>query len=123
MFAVLGRIPWIFLLILYLIAMQQMNLPMEGAAGYTFVGLAMVVMFIEFMKSGDISTLSFFLDTLWSVIALIVSTGLLCYMVLAMNKQPEFFHWLGYGIIIGDAVLSPANAFRTALRNFSGSVN
>jgi hypothetical protein len=61
---------------------------------------------------------SFLLDTVSSVIALIVSTALLTYMLFTLDETPTFFHWFGYAIVVGDALFSPANAFRTALRNF-----
>ncbi|MCI5140180.1 MAG: hypothetical protein D3909_00215 [Candidatus Electrothrix sp. ATG1] len=118
MLKTLGRFPWIFTPIIYLIAVHRVNASLEGPSGYTFIGLVVVVLLVEFVKSGDIGVVSFLLDTTFSVIAVIVSTALLTYMAFTLNQPPTFFHWLGYAIIIGDALLSPANAFRTALRNF-----
>jgi hypothetical protein len=118
MLQTLGRFPWVFTPVIYLLAVHQLNTSLEGPLGYTFIGLAVVVLFIEFVKSGDIGVVSFLLDTTFSVIAVMVSTALLTYMVFALNETPTFFHWFGYAIIIGDALFSPANAFRTALRNF-----
>ena len=114
----LGRLPWIFTPIIYLLAVHRMNISLEGPLGYTFIGVAVGILFIEFIKSGDIGLISFLLDTVFSVIAVIVSTALLTYMVFSLDKSPTFFHWFGYAIIVGDALFSPANAFRTALRNF-----
>ncbi|MCI5224521.1 MAG: hypothetical protein D3924_18100 [Candidatus Electrothrix sp. AR4] len=118
MLQTLGRFPWIFTPIIYLLVMHQLNSTLEGPLGYTFIGLAVVVLFIEFVKSGDIGVVSFLLDTTFSVISVMVSTALLTYMFYTLNETPTFFHWFGYAIIIGDALFSPANAFRTALRNF-----
>ncbi|MCI5220584.1 MAG: hypothetical protein D3914_15675 [Candidatus Electrothrix sp. LOE2] len=118
MFKTLGRFPWIFTPVIYLVAARQLNISLEGPPGYTFIGVAVVVLFIEFVKSGDIGVVSFLLDTVSSVIALIVSTALLTYMLFTLDETPTFFHWFGYAIVVGDALFSPANAFRTALRNF-----
>ncbi|WP_339136659.1 MAG: hypothetical protein WGN25_02120 [Candidatus Electrothrix sp. GW3-4] len=118
MLQTLGRIPWIFTPIIYLLAVHQLNISLEGPSGYAFIGIAVVVLFIEFVKSGDIGVVSFLLDTISSVLALMVSTALLTYMIFSLNEAPTFFHWFGYAIIVGDALFSPANAFRTALRNF-----
>jgi hypothetical protein len=52
------------------------------------------------------------------VIGLVIATALLCYLVWEMKQQPTFYHWFGYTILLGDAIFSPFNAFRTALRNF-----
>ena len=114
----LGRFPWIFSPIIYLVVVHQLNISLEGPMGYTFIGVAVVVLFIEFVKSGDIGVVSFLLDTTSSVIAVIASTALLTYMFFTLDETPTFFHWFGYAIIVGDALFSPANAFRTALRNF-----
>ena len=116
----LGRIPWVFAPIIYLVVVHNLKISLNSntALGFTFIGVAVVVLFIEFIKSGDIGVVSFLLDTTFSVIAVIVSTALLTYMVVSLDEQPTFFHWFGYAIIIGDALFSPANAFRTALRNF-----
>lgn len=118
MFKTLGRIPWIFVPIIYLVAIHEMNISVEGPSGYTFIGVAVAVLFVEFIKSGDIGVVSFLLDTTFSVLAVITSTALLTYMFFALNEPLTFFHWFGYAIVIGDALFSPANAFRTALRNF-----
>ncbi|CAK8725580.1 hypothetical protein KKHLCK_17085 [Candidatus Electrothrix laxa] len=118
MLQTLGRFPWIFSPIIYLVVVHQLNISLEGPLGYTFIGLAVVVLFIEFVKSGDIGVVSFLLDTTSSVIAVMASTALLTYMFFTLNETPTFFHWFGYAIIVGDALFSPANAFRTALRNF-----
>ena len=116
----LGRIPWVFAPIIYLVVVHNLKMTLDGSSplGFTFIGVAVVVLFIEFIKSGDIGVVSFLLDTTFSVIAVIVSTALLTYMVVGLDQTPTFFHWFGYAIIIGDALFSPANAFRTALRNF-----
>ncbi|CAK8711156.1 MAG: hypothetical protein D3917_03410 [Candidatus Electrothrix sp. AX5] len=118
MLQTLGRFPWIFSPIIYLVVVHQLNISLEGPLGYTFIGVAVVVLFIEFVKSGDIGVVSFLLDTTSSVIAVIASTALLTYMVFTLEETPTFFHWFGYAIVVGDALFSPANAFRTALRNF-----
>ncbi|XOF34755.1 MAG: hypothetical protein ACL93V_05560 [Candidatus Electrothrix sp. YB6] len=114
----LGRLPWIFTPIIYLLVIHRLNISLEGPLGYTFIGVAVGVLFIEFVKSGDIGLVSFLLDTTFSVIAVVASTALLTYMFFTLDKPPTFFHWFGYAIIVGDALFSPANAFRTALRNF-----
>lgn len=114
----LGRFPWIFIPVIYLLTIHRLNISLEGPLGYTFIGVAVGVLFIEFVKSGDIGLVSFLLDTVFSVIAVIASTALLTYMFFTLQEMPTFFHWFGYAIIVGDALFSPANAFRTALRNF-----
>ncbi len=113
-----AKIPWTFLLIGYLLMAHLYGVNMNGVPGYVFIGLGVFVLFAEFYKSGDISTAVFLTDILSSVIAVVVATGLLSYLLFSLKQAPTFFHWFGYAIILGDAVFSPFNSFRTALRNF-----
>lgn len=113
-----NKIPWTFLIIAYLLTVHFMKLELSGVVGYVFIALGVLVLFLEFFKSGDISTATFLVDTLTAVTGVIVATTLLCYLYFKLDQAPSFFHWFGYVILVGDAIMSPFNSFRTALRNF-----
>ncbi|HEY5602687.1 MAG TPA: hypothetical protein VIM41_06230 [Gammaproteobacteria bacterium] len=113
----LARIPWTLLIILYMVVAHFTALDMRGVAGYVFLGVGMFVLFVEFFKSGDVSAAAFFVDLFSAIVSLIVATVLMCYLYFKLGQLPTFFHWFGVAIILGDAILSPFNAFRTALRN------
>ncbi|MEZ5541782.1 MAG: hypothetical protein R3F42_07040 [Pseudomonadota bacterium] len=113
-----NKIPWTFLIIAYLVTAHLIRLDLGGVAGYVFIALGVLVLFLEFFKSGDISTATFLVDTLTAVTGVIVATALLCYLYFKLGQAPTFFHWFGYAILVGDAIMSPFNSFRTALRNF-----
>jgi hypothetical protein len=113
-----NKIPYALLLIVYLLVVHVSGLDMHGMAGYIFIGLCVIVLVVEFFKSGDISTAYFLSDILFAVLAVVIATGLMSYLVFKLGETPDFYHWLGYAVIIGDAVISPFNSFRTALRNF-----
>ena len=113
-----NKIPYTLLLIAYLLGVHVSGLDMHGVAGYIFIGLCVIVLIVEFFKSGDISTAYFLSDIIFAVLAVVIATGLLSYLVFKLGETPTFYHWLGYAVIIGDAVISPFNSFRTALRNF-----
>ena len=116
--SIISKIPWTFTLIIYLLATHFSGISLEGLAGFIFIGLGVVVLIVEFVKSGDISTTVFLIDITSAVIALIAATALLSYLIFGLDQTPSFYHWFGYVIIVGDALFSPFNAFRTALRNF-----
>jgi len=141
--SLLKKIPWTILLVVYAVGVYYLSeigylgvadqaggvaeagqrvqtgmMGMEGIPGLIFIGLGVLVLFAEFFKSGDISTGMFLGDLIGAVIALVVATTLICYLKFDMGQWPNFYHWFGYAIIIGDAILSPFNSFRTALRNF-----
>jgi uncharacterized membrane protein YobD (UPF0266 family) len=113
-----NKIPYALLLIVYLLVVHVSGLDMHGMAGYIFIGLCVIVLVVEFFKSGDISTAYFLSDIVFAVLAVVIATGLMSYLVFKLGETPTFYHWLGYAVIIGDAVISPFNSFRTALRNF-----
>jgi uncharacterized membrane protein YobD (UPF0266 family) len=113
-----NKIPYPLLLIAYLLVVRFTGLDMNGVTGYIFIGLCMIVLFVEFFKSGDISTAYFLSDIIFAVLAVMIATALMSYLMFKLAETPTFYHWLGYAVIIGDAVISPFNSFRTALRNF-----
>jgi hypothetical protein len=116
--SIFNKIPWTFLIILYLVVTQMAGISLEGIPGFVLIGIGVFVLFAEFFKSGDIGTSVFLLDVITSVISLVVATILLCYLVWEMDQALTFYHFFGYTILLGDAIFSPFNAFRTALRNF-----
>ena len=113
-----NKIPYTLLLIAYLLVVHVSGLDMHGVAGYIFIGLCVIVLIVEFFKSGDISTAYFLSDIVFAVLAVVIATALMSYLMFKLGETPTFYHWLGYAVIIGDAVISPFNSFRTALRNF-----
>jgi len=131
----LGRFPWALLVILYPVVMYELQIDMQTDIqfGFIYVGIGVFVLFVEFFKSGDINAASFLLDLLWSVLALVLGTALITWFLLEVAPNApagatwqtlNYFHWFGCAIILGDAIISPFNSFRTALRNFGvgGSV-
>ena len=82
------------------------------------IGIGVFVLFAEFFKSGDIGISMFLVDVISSVVGLVIATILLCYLAWETDQPLTFYHWFGYAILLGDTILSPFNAFRTALRNF-----
>jgi hypothetical protein len=119
--SIFNKIPWTILLIAYVLVAYYFRVDMDGIPGYVFIGLGVFVLFAEFFKSGDISTGVFLADIINATIAVVLATTLICYVLFYPHEAElklTFFHWFGYAIIIGDAILSPFNSFRTALRNF-----
>jgi hypothetical protein len=111
------KIPWTLAIILYMVVVHFTALDMRGVTGYIFLGLCVVVLFIEFFKSGDIGAFTFLVDILGAVFSLVLATILMCYLIFKLGETPTFFHWFGSAVILGDTILGPFNAFRTALRN------
>ena len=121
--SIFTRIPWTLAVILYMVVVHFMGLDMSGIVGYVFIGLGVFVLFVEFFKSGDINAAAFFVDLFSAILSLIIATVLMSYLYFKLGQVPTFFHWFGCAIILGDALLSPFNAFRTALRNLGLGVS
>ncbi|MBN2647790.1 MAG: hypothetical protein JXR44_08390 [Thiotrichales bacterium] len=115
----ISKFPWMLLVLFYLVAADQLNISLDNTLyGYVFITMAVIILFVEMMKSVDISAFGFFMDLFWAIFTVIIATALLVYLYLTPDKTISFFHWLGYGIILADALLNPLNSFRSALRNF-----
>ena len=65
-------LPWSFLLIIYLMTTYLKKIPMEGLVGYIFIGLGVIVLIIEFYKSGDVSSVAFFIDQIFALLGIII---------------------------------------------------
>ena len=113
--SIFNKIPWTILLIAYVVGAHYLSVGMEGIPGYVFIGLGVFVLFAEFFKSGDISTAVFLSDIISATIAVVVATSLICFVLFYPHEsalQLTFFHWFGYAIIIGDAILSMFGAWQ-----------
>jgi len=119
--SILGAIPWTFVLIVYLLVTYHQGIALEGVVGYAFVALGTFVLFVEFFKSGHVSAAAFIADQIFALVALVAATVLLSYLYFVLGEIPNFFYGFGYAVILGDAVLSPFNAYRMALRDFGVS--
>ena len=116
--SLLSKLPWGFIMIIYLMVTYLNRIPLEGAVGYGFVGLGVFVLVIEFLKSGDLSSTAFMVDQILAITSVIIATLLISYLYFILGEVPNFFYWFGYAIILGDSIFSPFNAHRMALRNF-----
>jgi hypothetical protein len=113
----LSKLPWTALIILFLLATTLGGVDMQGPIGYVFIVFGLFVLFVEFFKSGDISTAAFLSDLVVSVLSVIVGAALITVMVIEPKYDITFFHWYGAVILVADAILAPFNSFRTAKRN------
>jgi hypothetical protein len=111
------NMPWCLLIIAYMVTVHLLGATLAGATAYAFLGLCLFVLFVKFFKSGDIGARGFLIELAASVASLVLATVLLSYMRFGLGQRLSFFDWFGYAVLLGNAVLSPFNAFRTALRN------
>lgn len=121
LFSMLGRFPWGLLIVLAMWLAYTTQTDLSGTLGLVFIGLCVFVVIVEFFKSGDIRLGPFMLDLIFSVTAVVAGTALLTHMITQpapAGGMPGFHYLLGGVVLLVDAILSPFNSFRTALRNF-----
>lgn len=116
--SLLARFPWMITVVGYLLVVEYLQLSMSGNVGYGFIAVALVAFMIEMFKSGDVGVAGFFWDQFWALVTVMLATSLLTFLYFVAGKEPTFYHWVGLGVIVADALLNPANAYRTAMRNF-----
>ncbi len=115
----LSRFPWGLLIVLAMWLAYASRADLSGTLGLAFIILCLFVVMVEFFKSGDIRLGPFMLDLIFSVAAVVAATVLLTYMAMKSDGGiPSFHYQLGAVVLLADAILSPFNSFRTALRNF-----
>ncbi|MCU0970700.1 MAG: hypothetical protein MUF57_02620 [Gammaproteobacteria bacterium] len=112
----LGRFPWSLLIVLAMWLSYTTDIDLSGTLGLIFIGLCVFVLIIEFFKSGDIRIGPFMMDLLFAAIGLVAASSLITVMVMG-GKGLSFHYILGCLVLVIDAILSPYNSFRTALRN------
>ena len=115
----LSLVPWGFLMIIYLLVTYLNKIPLEGSVGNLYIVCGIVVLIVEFVKSGSISSFSFLMDQFFAITSVIIATILMTLLYLKQGTIPNFYYLFGYAIIIGDSIFSPFNAHRMAIRNFS----
>lgn len=116
--SLLGRLPWGLMLVAAMYAMAMSGIVLSDTYAMGFVGAGVLVLIIEFTKSTDIRAATFFMDQLFSVIAVAATAVLFTLMLTKWNMEIGLHYYYGAAIILADALLSPFNAFRTSLRNF-----
>ena len=121
-----ARLPWTLLLTLYLLVVYvaKIDLSADGLGrvlGYVYFGLGLLILFVQFFKSADISSTGFIVHLTGALLSLIVATALMTLLLSQADlaSQITFHYWYGCAIILADAILSPFNSFRTAKRNFA----
>lgn len=113
----LARVPWILVVILFLLLTTLTEVTMSGVVGYIFLGVGLFVLFAEFIKSGDINTPAFLVDLVVSILSVATTAVLITLMLVDARYEMTFFHGYGAAIVLADAIVGPYNAFRTAKRN------
>lgn len=114
------RIPLVLIMVISWAIMRYsgINLDTGGGPGMTLLVVCIVVLIIEFFKSGDISLGGFGLDLLFVMVTLIIATATTTIIVYGYGwQQLGFVDMMVLLVTLCDSWVPPYNSFRTALRN------
>lgn len=118
------RIPWPIVVVVLWGMLRWNNFAPSVASpfGLTIIFCSFLILIFEFWKSGDISPKSFLLDQTLSVAATTITASL---AVLIYWERQTFYavDIIVFAVVLSDAIMSPFNSFRTALRNIQAGVN
>ncbi len=118
------KIPWALgLAVLWILfKFAGFNTAIGGVLGMTIVVTSVIIIVVEFYKSGDISLKSFFTDLVWAIITFgvvcVSMTKLYDNVGLGSFTLPDLFVGM---VSLVDISLSTFNSYRTAQRNISSN--
>lgn len=120
---IIRRVPLVLILVATWAALRISGAPLDHASpiSWVLVIVCFLVAFAEFYKSGDVTLSSFKIDLAFAVAGTVAAT------VVAQSlwgqgsfSLPDFFVC---AVVVADALISPVNSFRSALRNVQAGVN
>jgi hypothetical protein len=107
----------LFLVALWgILRMTGVALPISGVFAVVLMVLSLIVLTLEFYKSGDIGTRSFRIELALALLAVIVTTALITHLWWA-NESRYLIDVVIFFVVLTDAFLGTYNSYRTALRN------
>ena len=120
---ILRKVPLVLLLIVIwaILRLTGVNLASGGIGGIFVICVAILVLMLEFYKSGDISTRGFMRDTAYANLSLIAGTYVVIKLWLS-GQGVGFTDVVMMLVIAFDSFVSPVNSFRMALRDMSARV-
>ena len=92
------------------------ELGLQGVAVNIYSLVAMAVLIAEFARSADILPMTFIVNLINSIVAVVSMSSLVTYMLLN-GSTFGFQHYVTILVVLANSVLATNNAYRTSLRN------
>jgi len=110
--------PWNFVIVVTLIVLHVMNVPIEGMTEQALFVLYLCALIFGFINSSNISHRNFTLLIIRSTTSVAVASGFSSYLWWGTENGLPFIYAIGLAIVMVNAIISPINSFKTALRDF-----
>lgn len=114
----IAALPWNFAIIVALILLEQTKMPIDGIAEKALFILYLVALILGFINSSNITTHNFTWLIIHSVSAVAVISGFVSYLYWGTPAEVDFIYWVGLSIVLINAIISPINSFKSALRDY-----
>jgi hypothetical protein len=80
--------------------------------------LYLVSLILGFINSSDITAHNFTLLIIHSVLSVAIASGFISYLYWGTGSGLEFIYGIGLAVVLINAIISPINSFKTALRDY-----
>jgi len=114
----IAALPWNFAIILALITLQQAQIPVDGIIEKGLFILYLCTLIFSFINSSTITTRNFTWLIIHSVLSVAITSGFISYLYWGTANGVEFIYGIGLAIVLINAIISPINSFKTALRDY-----
>ncbi len=114
----IAALPWNFAIIIALVTLEQAQIPIDGVVEKALFILYICALIFSFINSANITTHNFTWLIMHSVLSVAVASGFISYLYWGTKNGVEFIDGIGLVIVIINAMISPINSFKSALRDY-----
>lgn len=113
----IAGLPWNFVIIATLIGLHETNTPVDGVIEKGLFVLYLCALVFGFINSFNISHRNFTLLIIRSTTSVAVASGFSSYLWWGTEMGLPFVYGAGLAIVMINAIVSPINSFKSALRD------
>ncbi len=114
----IAALPWNFAIIIALMTVEQAHIPVDGMVEKALFILYLCTLIFSFINSANINTHHFTWLIIHSVLSVAATSGFISYLYWGTPKGVEFIYGIGLVIVLINAIISPINSFKSALRDY-----
>ena len=113
----ISALPWNFVVVITLIALHETDTPIDSMVEkYLFV-LYLCALIFGFINSTNISARNFTFLIIRSITSVAVASAFSSYLWCGGADGLPFIYAIGLAIVVVNAIISPINSFKSALRD------
>ncbi len=114
----IAALPWNFAIIIALLTLQQTQIPIDGLIEKGLFILYLCTLIFSFINSSTITTRNFTWLIMHSVLSVAIMSAFIGYLYWGTANGVAFINGIGLAIVLINAMISPINSFKTALRDY-----